>query len=222
MDYYQLGLPVVADSVASDGSGVLTGVAGDCKFVFSSIEHITRRLNCLTQHLSMLAIGMVHYAWDWCFPILTNGETVTACIKLQPLDCSTSGGECLSAKECCAKIQGEYLKPDINGNELQCYEWVLPGKSSESFGGNILTSDSNGNVSDGGVSGSRLVIYLSNNKVALPAEITGGIHEVVHDEEIIVPNDEESSVTQQICPKSFPNDGYQHYGTPATTSARPM
>ena len=99
MDYYQLGLPVVADSVASDGSGVLTRVAGDCKFVFSSIEHITRRLNLpyttpvhACNRYGALCLGLVFPHFDqW-------RETVTACIKLQPWDCSKGGdGENVSA-----------------------------------------------------------------------------------------------------------------------------
>ena len=113
------------------------------------------------------------------------------------------GGECFSANECCTKIQGEYPKPDINGNDLQCYEWVLPTTSVEntstsgSSGSIGSTGSVNGIVSDG-VPVSSLVIHLKDNKVALPAVITGGIHELVQDEE--------NSVTQQTCPKSFPND----------------
>ena len=45
MDYYKLGLPVLANSVASDGSRVIAGVAGDCKFVYRSLELVTCRLH---------------------------------------------------------------------------------------------------------------------------------------------------------------------------------
>ena len=37
MAYYKLGLPVLADNFASDGSRFVTGVAGDCKFVRRSL-----------------------------------------------------------------------------------------------------------------------------------------------------------------------------------------
>ena len=112
---------------------------------------------------------------------------------MQPWDCSAaagSGTKCLSAYKCCAQIQDDgYPKPDINGNELQCYEWELPVKSGESGGQSDGSTSLSGNdaiIGSGGVTGNRVVIHVSDGKVALPAVITDDNHEVTHSEEIIV------------------------------------
>ena len=70
------------------------------------------------------------FPWDWC--VLNKGLGATACIKIGPWDCSVDG-VCLSSNDCCSKIQGEHLE-DINGNKLQCYDWVIPSKSSSAGG----------------------------------------------------------------------------------------
>ena len=42
MAYYKLGLPVSADDANVEGSKIITGIAGDCKFVYhGSVEHVT-------------------------------------------------------------------------------------------------------------------------------------------------------------------------------------
>ena len=135
-------------------------------------------------YVSLLFLGMVHFPFDWC---VRSSNDETMCIKLQPWDCSADGGGCLSAYECCAFIQDkQYPKPDINGNELQCYEWELPVKSS---GGDSSGSGGGGSGgsggSSGGLVGNRLIIHVNNGEIALPSVITDGNHEVVHDEEII-------------------------------------
>ena len=102
----------------------------------------------------------------------------------------------LRADKCCAKIQDdEYPKPDINGNELQCYEWELPVKSS---GGDSSGSGGSGS-SSGEQVGNRLVIHVNNGKVVLPSVITDGNHEVVHGEEII-------EYKKDCTGRMFPND----------------
>ena len=40
MTYYKLGLPVSAGDNASEGSKKVVGVAGNCKFVYRSIEYV--------------------------------------------------------------------------------------------------------------------------------------------------------------------------------------
>ena len=77
----------------------------------------------------------------------------------------------------------------------------LPSAATAATGATSATVS----VSSGGLTGNRLVIHVSDNKVALPPVITDGNYEDVHDENIIVLKDEDNCPTQ-ACPQSFPND----------------